>query len=132
MLSDTSQRKIPLLLQIILSIILIEKSVTILRFPELYFFFLAGILSTIIAFILVFAKIKASIHMIAIGALTFFVIGLCLHLQVNGIFLAALLFLITGIVASSRLFMQAHTLKELLIGYIIGVLPQLLLYYVWL
>ena len=132
MLSDTSQRKIPLLLQIILSIILIEKSVTILRFPELYFFFLAGILSTIIAFILVFAKTKASIHMIAIGALTFFVIGLCLHLQVNGIFLAALLFLITGIVASSRLFMQAHTLKELLIGYIIGVLPQLLLYYVWL
>jgi hypothetical protein len=39
MLSDISQRKIPLLLQIMLFAVLIEKSITIDRFPSLYFFF---------------------------------------------------------------------------------------------
>lgn len=132
MLSDTSQRKIPLLLQIALTYILIEKSVTIERFPELYFFFFGGIVSTIIAFVLVYAKIKASIHMIAISALTFFVIGLSIHSQENNLYSVVLLFFITGFVASSRLAMKAHTIKELAIGYLVGTIPQLVLFYLWL
>ena len=132
MLSDTSQRKIPLLLQVALTYILIEKSVTIERFPELYFFFFGGIVSTIIAFVLVYAKIKASIHMIAISALTFFVIGLNIHSQENNLYSVVLLFFITGFVASSRLAMKAHTIKELAIGYLVGTIPQLVLFYLWL
>ena len=83
MLSDLSQRKIPLLMQMILTAVLIQKSVTIERFPELYFFFLGGIGSTFIAFALIFVKIKASIHMIAMSALSFFVIGLSMHNAVS-------------------------------------------------
>lgn len=132
MLSETSQRKIPLFLQIALTYILIQKSITIDRFPELYFFFFGGICSTIIALILVFFNIKASIHMIALSALTYFVIGLSLHASQNGIATAILLFLTTGFVATSRLSMNAHTLKELLIGYLIGMIPQLVLLYLWL
>jgi hypothetical protein len=132
MLSDTSQRKIPLLLQIALTYILIEKSVTIERFPELYFFFFGGIVSTIIAFVLVYVNIKASIHMIAISALTFFVIGLSIHSQENNLYSVVLLFFITGFVASSRLAMKAHTIKELAIGYLVGTIPQLVLFYLWL
>ncbi|MBC7524621.1 MAG: hypothetical protein H7239_09310 [Flavobacterium sp.] len=132
MLSETSQRKIPLLLQIILTVVLIEKSVTINHFFELYFFFLGGIISTIIAFILVFAKVKASIHIIGISALTFFVIGLSLHFQINGIYAIALLFFSIGIVASSRIEMKAHSFIELVIGFLIGMIPQILLWYLWL
>jgi hypothetical protein len=40
--------------------------------------------------------------------------------------------LMTGVVASSRLEMQAHTGKEILIGLLLGVLPQLLFLYLWL
>jgi hypothetical protein len=132
MLSETSQRKIPLLMQIGLTYVLIEKSITIDRFPELYFFFFAGICSTIIAFVLVFIKFKASIHMIAISALTFFVIGLSLHQQENSIFIISVLFLITGLVASSRLAMKAHSPRELFVGYLCGMLPQLIVWYLWL
>lgn len=132
MLSETSQRKIPLLLQIGLTYVLIEKSVTIDRFPELYFFFFAGICSTTIAFLLIYVKFKASIHMIALSALTFFVIGLSLHQQENGILLIAGLFFLTGIVASSRLIMKAHSPNELIVGYVTGMLPQLILWYFWL
>ncbi|WP_298391649.1 hypothetical protein [Flavobacterium sp.] len=132
MLSDVSQRKIPLLMQMALTMILIQKSVTIDRFPELYFFFLGGIVSTFIVFALLFIKIKASIHMLAISALSFFVIGLCRHNELNCIYTVATLFLITGFVASSRLAMKAHTPSELIIGYLAGMIPQLLLWILWL
>lgn len=132
MLSQTSERKIPLIMQIILTFVLIEKSVTIDRFPELYFFFLGGIGSTLIAFGLLFVKIKASIHMIAMSALSFFLIGLSMHNSINIIYTIAMLFLLTGVVASSRLVMKAHSMEELVIGYLAGMLPQLVLCVFWL
>ena len=132
MLSETSQRKLPLLVQIILTYILIQKSITIERFPELYFFFFAGICSTLIAFILVFVNCKASIHMIALSALTFFVIALSISQQQNEVVLICSLFIISGLVATSRLEMKAHTLKELILGFAIGVIPQVALWYLWL
>lgn len=132
MLSHVSERKMPLLMQIILTIVLIQKSVTIDKFPELFYFFLGGISSTIIAFSLLFAKIKASIHMIALSALTYFIIGISLNNSVNIIYSIAMIFFITGIVASSRLQMKAHSIEELLLGYISGMLPQLILWVFWL
>ncbi len=132
MLSNASQRKIPLVMQIALTAILIAKSITIDRFPELFFFFLGGLGSTLIAFALLFARIKISIHMIAMSALSFFVIGMSLHHQLNVIFLIATLFFITGIVASSRLAMKAHSMEELVIGYFAGMLPQVVLWLFWL
>jgi len=132
MLSDIAQRKIPLLLQIALFTILIEKSITIDKFPSLYFFFLGGLLSTFLAFMLLYAKIKASIHMIGMSALTVFVIGLSLKNEINTINLVTFLVVMNGLVASSRLAMKAHTNKELLIGVLCGVFPQLALLYFWL
>lgn len=132
MLSDISQRKIPLLLQMVLTTVLIKQSVTIDRFPELFYFFLAGLISTFFSFSLLFAKIKSSIHMIGISALTFFTIGLSIHNQENSLLLIALLFFINGLIASSRLAMKAHTLKELTIGYLVGMIPQIAVWYLWL
>lgn len=132
MLSDISQRKIPLLLQIMLMSILIAKSITINRYFELFFFFSGGLFSTIIAFMLLFAKIKASIHMIGMSALTVFIIGLSVHAEVNIINTVVFFVLMNGFVASSRLEMNAHTKKELAIGFVCGMLPQLLLLYFWL
>ena len=132
MLSDISQRKIPLLLQIMLMSILIAKSITINRYFELFFFFSGGLFSTIIAFMFLFAKIKASIHMIGMSALTVFIIGLSVHAEVNIINTVVFFVLMNGFVASSRLEMNAHTKKELAIGFVCGMLPQLLLLYFWL
>jgi hypothetical protein len=132
MISDVSQRKMPLLLQIMLTLVLITKSVTIDVFNELFFFFLGGIISAAMAFILIYFKTKASIHMIAISAFTYFAIGLSIHLGKNMILFISLLFLLSGVIASSRLYMKAHSVKELAIGYLCGMLPQIGLYYFWL
>ena len=132
MLSDISQRKIPLLLQLMLFAVLIEKSITIDRFPSLYFFLVGGLLSTIFAFMLLYAKFKASIHMIGISSLTVFIIGLSIHNQINTINTVTFFVIMNGVVASSRLVMEAHSKKELLVGFLCGVIPQSALLYFWL
>ncbi|MBC7747390.1 MAG: hypothetical protein H7Z76_02205 [Methylotenera sp.] len=132
MISKISQRKIPLIIHCFLIILLVRKSITIDRYTELHFFLLGGLLSTLLALILLFANIKASLHLIAISSLTVFVIGLSLHLRVQSIFTITILILLNGFIASSRLEMKAHTYKELVIGFCIGAIPQLLLLVLWL
>jgi len=130
--SDLSQRKIPLVIQCFLTILLVRKSITIDYFPEFHFFFLGGLLSTLLALILLFFRIKASLHMIAISTLTIFIVGLSIHNQTRNINGIAFLVLMNGFVASSRVEMKAHTPKELVIGVLLGIIPQMLLLVFWL
>lgn len=132
MLPEASQRRIPLILQCFLYILLVKRSIVIVRYPELHFFFLGALFTTILALVLSLFKIKASLHIAAISGFLIFVIGLNLHLQMQNPYWAAFLILMTGVVGSSRLEMNAHTPKELFIGLLIGVLPQLLFLYLWL
>lgn len=132
MISEISQRKIPLVIQCFLSILLVRKSITLDHFPEFHFFFLGGLLSTLVSLIMLFFKTKASLHMIAISAFTVFVIGLSIHNQTQNIYGIAFFILINGVVGSSRLEMKAHTPKELVIGFLLGIIPQLLLLRLWL
>jgi hypothetical protein len=127
-----SERKIPLVIQSFLLILLVRKSITIERYPELHFFLLGALLSTLIAMMLLFVRTKASLHMMGISALTVFVFGLSLHFQTQNIFAITFLTLMNGFVASSRLVMKAHTFKELIIGLFLGTIPQILLLYLWL
>ena len=132
MVHETSQRKIPLILQCFLYILLVKRSIIVTRYPELHFFFLGALFTTILALVCSLFKIKASLHVAAISGFAIFVIGLNMHLQMQNPYWPALLILLTGIVASSRLEMQAHTPKEILIGLFIGVLPQILFVFLWL
>jgi hypothetical protein len=132
MVADISERKIPLVIQCFLTILLIRKSITLENFPEFHFFFLGGLMSIIVALVLLFFETKASLHMIAISGLTVFIIGLSIHNQVLNSYWIAFWVVMNGFVASSRLEMKAHTPRELLIGFIWGITPQLFLLPYWL
>ena len=127
-----SERKIPLLIQCFLLILLVRKGITVERYPELHFFLLGALFSTLFALLLLFVKTKASLHMIGISALTVFVFGLSVHYQSQNIFAITFLTIMNGFVASSRLVMKAHTSMELIIGVLLGSIPQILLLYLWL
>lgn len=131
MIADVQQRKTPLLIHSVLLWILIKKSINIDFYPELYYFFLGSLLSTMIAFLLIYLNIKASLHMIGIAGLTVFAIGLSIHFQERMIYLISFLLLCNGLIASSRLVMKAHTYKELIIGGLIGLLPQIAMLHNW-
>lgn len=132
MLSQRNQRKIPLFMSCNLLYILTFKSITQSILPELHYFMLGGLLSNMLTFLYLFMKIKASIHQMGIAALTCFVMGLSMHYQVDLSYGIALLLMLNGLVASSRLTMQAHSYQELAIGLGLGTLPQLALWWFWL
>jgi hypothetical protein len=100
--------------------------------PELHFYLLGGLISTFILFILQLLKIKASIHLVGIGALTVFVGALSLHFKINVIYSLAFLVLLNGLVATSELEIKKTNYKEILFGIFTGFFPQLVLTYFWL
>jgi len=132
MVTDVTQRKIPLVIQIALLTSLLFKSFTLEISPELYYFFLGSCISSAIALLLVFYKRKVSLHMLGIASLTVFSIGCSIHFGVKNITFIVALLLCNGLIASSRLEMKAHTSTELILGYLIGLIPQLLLLLFWL
>jgi len=132
MIEQVAQRKIPILLNCILLFVLTQKSITLDRIPELYYFFLGGLFSSILVFILLLARKKASLHMVGIVALTFFVIGLSQCVEIPMLYTISILILLIGFVASSRLVMKAHTFTELILGFICGALPQIIFWPLWL
>jgi hypothetical protein len=131
MLAKKSQRKIPLLIHAVLLFVLISKSITVDNLIELHYFFLGSLISTIVAFLLIYKEIKASLHLIGMTALSVFAIGISLHFQVRMLLLIVVLLFLNGIVASSRLIMKAHTNTELFIGSLVGIIPQVILFYFW-
>lgn len=132
MVPDLTQRKIPLLFQGMILYLLLSNTIKESILPELHYFLLGGLISTILLFLMVFLKIKASIHLVGISSLTVFVGALSLHFEVNVIYSFAVLVLLNGLVATSRLELKAHTYKEILFGFFTGFLPQLILTYFWL
>lgn len=101
-------------------------------YPELYFFFL-GILCSILSSVFIsFFLFAISLHMLGMGAITMFVIALSIHFGINLTGLISLLMALSGAVASSLLIRGGCTSRELLLGLIIGIFPQLVLVEFWL
>lgn len=129
---SVGERKIPLIIHCFLLILILKKTITIERYTELHFYILGALTSTIIALMIAFLKRRVSLHMIGISSLTIFIIGLNLHDQVPYTIAIALLILMNGIIASSRLALGNHSERQLIVGTLIGALPQMLLLYLWL
>ncbi len=131
MAEEVSQRKAPLVAHIVLIYILLRQSITLERLPEIYFFFLGVMFSAMIALLATFRRWRISLHMMGMAGLIFFVIGISFHNRINLADTIAFLFVMTGFVASSRLYMKAHDYLELAIGFFAGMLPQIALWYYW-
>lgn len=126
------ERQMPIAVQAILLLVLLKFSISKEITTELFYFFLGGLISSILVLASVILKFKASLHMIGISALTAFVYGLSSYYQLPFVNLFAFCIVCMGLVASSRLYMKAHTYPELIVGIIIGLTPQLFLYRYWL
>jgi hypothetical protein len=127
-----NERKFPILLQATFLFLLIKFSGFIEELPALYFFFLGGLIASIIAFVLTFLNFKVSLHMIGVCSLLAFVTSLFVYLNVAIVPLIALMIVIVGNVASSRLYMKSHNYTELMAGSIVGLFSQVLLWHFYL
>jgi membrane-associated HD superfamily phosphohydrolase len=131
-LKEVGERKFPLMIQTLLLLVIIKMVFSTYYSPELYYFFVAILFSTIAALVLVIFRIKVSLHQMGIAGLTMFIIALSVYFNRNLLFEIGFLFLINGWVASSRLETKSHTLPELIVGLFLGVIPQLFMLNFWL
>jgi len=131
-LKKVNERKFPLMIQTLLILLVIKMVFSSYQSPELYYYFVGILFSTIAALLLVLFKVKVSLHQMGIAGITMFIIALSVHFGKNYLVEVGLLFVFNGWVASSRLQTKSHTIPELVTGLFIGVLPQLVLIPFWL
>ncbi|OEK09244.1 hypothetical protein A8C32_10985 [Flavivirga aquatica] len=131
-LETTNERIYPLILNCIVILIVIYRIITPSQIIELYYFFIGILISSMSCLGLAILKFKASIHMTAISGVFMFFVALSIHFSININSTLALVTIIIGAVATSRLHLKAHTSKELIMGLFIGVIPQLILVSYWL
>lgn len=131
-LSNVKERKYPMYIHLLLLFLVVYKVIPNYFTLELHFYFLGLIVSAMTLLMLLFFKMKASMHLAGIGALLMFLIGLSIHFEKNITLAISLLTLCTGIIATSRLYLKAHSKPELVIGFIVGLLSQLMLFRYWL
>ncbi len=130
-LATIEERKFPAILFIGISYIIgdwLYKSGVVDLLALFYFGYGVGIT---ISYILLHLKIKASLHSLAISGLIGFLICFSYSYQINLIYIFIVLFILSGIIASSRLKLKAHTINEIWIGLLLGIISQFIAYGVY-
>ena len=127
-LSSIDERKFPILffasLTTGLGIFILKSNIINL----LAFSYFGGTLALVIVYLLLFGKIKASLHTLGVSGLTGFITIISYEYKLNLLVLLILLFLLFGLVATSRLKLKAHKMSEVFLGFIVGFFTQILVY----
>jgi len=131
-LETTEERIIPLVVNCFVLLLIVRKVFPQNDILELYFFFIGALITSLSCLILSTLKFKVSIHIAAISGILMFFIALSIHFSININGTLALLAIIIGAVATSRLHLKAHNYKELIVGFFIGFVPQLITLSYWL
>lgn len=126
------ERRYPLYIHILLLVMVVYKVIPNNFTIELHFYFIGLIASAMTALILLFFKLKVSMHLMGMGSLFMFLVCLSIHFEINVTLAVSLLTLATGLVTTSRLYLKAHSKPEVLIGFFIGLISQLLTVKFWL
>ncbi len=131
-LETTKERIWPLILNCTIVILILKRVLTQNEIPELYFFFIGILCSTLACLMLALLKFKVSIHMIASSGLFMFIVAIGIHFKININGTIAAMCVIMGAIATSRLHLKAHSTIELIMGFFIGLVPQLIMLNYWL
>ncbi len=130
-LRTIEERKFPILFFTVLSF-LIGRMLLNIQIVNLLAFSFFGVTFALSATYLLFHfNIKSSLHTLGMGGIVGFVIIMSLEYQLNFNLLIAILFIISGVVAVSRIKLNAHQNKEVYIGFLIGILSQIISFQVY-
>ena len=130
-LENTQERKFPIMFFISISFLISTLLKKIPSIMELSLFFYGMTLSLVVVYLLLYLKFKASLHMIGISGLLGFIIFFSYEFQINLLLFIAFLFLLAGFIASSRLKLKAHNLKEIYWGAFIGIISEFVVYTIY-
>ncbi len=122
---DHKQRIIPLVATIIFYVwayLALRKT----NFPYLMGVFMMGTLVSIFISFFINVFYKLSLHMVGMGGALTAVLFIILFSQTDISYIFLALVVLTGAVASARLYLDAHTLQEVYAGFMVGMFGQVL------
>ena len=128
---SVEERKFPTLLFISICYILgnwLFKSTVVDILSLFYFGYGLGLIFT---YAFLYFKIKLSLHMSAIGGIIGFFIYFSFYYKINLIVLLSIFFILSGLIATSRLRLKAHTIPEVFLGFTFGILSQFIVYSIY-
>lgn len=126
------ERRYPLFISVLLLLMVVYKVIPNHYIAELHFYFLGLIAATMASLLLLFLNYKSSMHLMGMGSIFMYLTCLSVHFEINITLALSILIILTGLVATSRLYLKAHTRAELVIGFLIGTVSQLLTIKFWL
>lgn len=129
MVDNVKERAVPIFLNIIIINILVFRVWENTSNNALKVFFIGYAISYSIMFFSVLLKKKYSIHTASLCSIIPLFVDQTSTYLVSSVKLLPILLLIIGLVASSRLYLRAHTNIEIIMGAIIGFTPPFILFF---
>ncbi len=122
---DTKQRIIPLMITIILYIwtYLVIKDK---HFPLVMRIYMLGAISSLILAFVINVFHKLSLHMVGMSGTLICVLLLTMVSHTDVSYFLLWMIITTGLVATSRLYLHAHTMREVYTGFMVGVFGQII------
>lgn len=125
------ERQYALILGIALLLLILLKVIPSHYIPELYYYFV-GLLGAAMACLLMsLLKFKASIQVAAVGSVLMYLVLLSIHFEKNITLGIGAMVLCSGLVATAKLQLKQHNAMEVLLGFVVGIICQLLTVKYW-
>jgi len=126
--STIKERRFPVIFMILLLYFLGNTIIQIPTIRNLSILFYGTSLSLTCIYVLFSVKLKSSLHLVSMGNMIGFFLIMTNINSLSMLPIIILLILLSGILASSRLYLKAHTPVELLIGFSLGIVCQFILF----
>jgi len=124
-MEDKQERTLPFIATMIFYIWTFMIVKNKLNLPASYVLFTLGALVSLCLSFVVNIFHKTSIHMVAISGLFFAVVLQLFSTTAQWNYPFAIILILCGLIASSRLYLRAHTPKQVYTGFLIGIIGQI-------
>ena len=122
------ERKFPVLMMLILFFVLGDILADIYSLRDIGYLFYGVSLGLFCTYVLFSFKIKSSLHLLSMGTTIGFFLLLMNIYGLPLLLLVIILIVLSGLIASSRLHLNAHSPNELAVGFLLGLLSQTIIF----
>lgn len=121
-ISKREERTMPYLFSLLSYVFWVLFLSRTLHFPMSLLVFAIGCVVSIFVMVLINLKWKISAHATGIGGLAGGIFGVCYQMAINPVWLFVIVIIVSGLVAISRIYLKAHTISQVIAGFLIGFL----------
>lgn len=129
-LATIRERRMPILLMMLLFYLLGNTLVNINFLRDLGLLFYGTSASLLFVYLLFAFQIKTSLHLLSMGTVVGFFLIITNIYSLHLMSLIMVFILLSGLLASSRLYLNAHNSNEVFIGFSLGFISQLLIFWI--